>query len=166
MTTRSRLDLRELVREVMADKFIGPEAVAAEVLRRVPEEDYRDALAQTLHLFARVVIGQERAKHRRQPPPKPRKGHGKAGQIREAWRLVLEQRLNENLHVDGAWKRQRDCTFDDLMAVAAERYDQAKRNTAMAAVYEGRAHLVQQYGVATFGDLPTDVLLQELGVTR
>lgn len=60
---------------------------------------------------------------------------------------------------DGLTKYMRDCDFDDLMAAAAIRLDNAAANRRAAAQYTAAAELVQAHGVETYGDLPTDVVL-------
>lgn len=157
----SEQNLRVLVHEVLETSTMpDPGDVAEEVFRRVPPEEHGEALRQTLRLFVRQVIGELRVGN---PSTRPAANSGRSAKVR-AIRDAWQRRLADRVHVgDSEWKFLRDCTRDDLLAAAAERRKLAERNAAWARTYDGWARLLTEHGVATFGELPAEVLLDTLG---
>ena len=155
--------LRTLVREVLRDSTIAdPGTIADEVLRRIPRGAVRTALQQTLRLYVRQVISEERIS-RRDPnasvTTKPARS-AKVTAIRDGW----QRRLRDRVHTGkGEWKFLAACTYDDLLAAAAERRELADRNNAWARTYDAWARLLSEHEVSTFGDLPVEALAAALG---
>lgn len=156
--------LRHMVRDILADSDTAdPGALADLVLAAIPRNQVRAALAQTLRLYVRQVISEERIGNAPSnvSPIKPSPS-SKVAAIREGW----QRRLDDRLHVgDSQWKLLRDCTADDLDAVAAERRLLADKNAAWARTYSEWARRVREADVETFGALPVETLMQTLGAT-
>lgn len=153
--------LRHVVHDVLTETDLAdPSDVANAVLARIPEDLSRVALAQALRGYVRQVIGQARMTRPEQDTEqKPTGRSWKRDALREGWR----DRLHDRTHVENGWKLLAECTYEDLLAAAAERRDLAERNLASAQQYEKWASLVSEYGVETFGDLPAAVLAEALG---
>lgn len=156
--------LRDTVRVALADtKDADPGVIATAVFATIPPEEYGEALSQTLRLFVRQVISEQRGT--RQPPRSNvrqiRPSSSWKGQaIREGW----QRHLDDRLHVGNSeWKLLRHCTADDLLAVAAERQEKAERNSAWARAYRAFAEAVNEADVQTFGDLPAEAQMNLLG---
>lgn len=153
-TTSTALNLRELVRAAaeVADEA-SPEAIAEIVMAKVDADDYADVIRQILPRYVQVCLHTNLLDNRRSA------AQVKASPRRDNMREVLARRLRESVHVGGgAWKFLGDCTFDDLLAAAAERKRQASENIARAKVFEARAKAVRAAGVTTFQQLPTETL--------
>lgn len=159
----TELNLRHMVREVLRDSTIAdPGQVADEVMRRIPRGALKVALAQTLRLFVRQVISEERIGNNGSDAPVTTKAarSAKVTGIRDGW----QRRLHDRVHVGkGEWKFLAACTYEDLLAAAGERRDLAERNKAWARTYDAWARLLTEYGVATFGDLPVEAQAAALG---
>lgn len=151
------LNLRALVREILAETDeADPGAIARTVMGRIPTDKQGEALIQTLRLFVRQIISENRitrpqgVTHIGAARSAGRSWKGAA--LREAWR----EKTRDRLHVGhGEWKQLRDCTYADLMSAAAERQDHAERNAAWAQRYRHYALALSNAGVDTFGELPT-----------
>lgn len=155
------INLRALIRDILtACDEADPGVIAEAVIVRIPDEELRDALHQTMRYFVRQIISELRIANSPQPGPitgpmPARARSAKNIAIRQDW----QSRLHDRVHVGGSeWKLLRDCTYDDLMAVARERSDLALRNALWADTYEGWASLLASHRVAVFGDLPASVL--------
>ena len=160
------LNLRSLVREVIdASTLDSPQAIAAEVARRVPAKDRHAALEQALRAFVRQVISEERGHHRfGYVSPEPTfAGSSKVGAIRDGWQRALRVVKVPTSSDPGAWKALGACTFDDLVYAAEQRDEQARRNSAKARQYRALAATVQEHGAATVADLPAEVLMVAVG---
>lgn len=152
--------LRQLVRDVLAEnESADPGEVAEAVMGRIPRGMVRVALAQSLRLYVRQVISETRTA--RPPAPTPATGKSlKVAAIRDGW----QRRLQDRVHVGSSeWKFLADCTYDDLLAAAAERRELADRNNAWARQYAEWARLLTEHDVATFGDLPAEEQMHALG---
>ena len=175
-------NIRHLVREVLRSSTMAdPGAVADEVMRRVPKNMVRTALAQVLRDVVRQVMGEERsstaapvaqaANLRRVPdsqaeqlPEAPRVPNRswKTTGIRDGW----QKRLTDRIHVGQSaqdWKLLKFCTYEDLLFAATERRGIADSNAAAARQYDAWARLITEHDVATFGDLPAEALISALG---
>ena len=152
--------LRHLVREVLADTDAAdPGEIAGQVMARIPPRMIRVALSQALRLYVRQVISETRTGNN-PPSASPIQPSLKVAAIRDGW----QRRLRDRVHVgDSAWKMLADCTYDDLLAAAAERRQLADRNNAWARTYDAWARLMTEAGVTTFGELPAEILMQTLG---
>jgi len=149
------MNLRELVREVLDSADTpDPGAVADEVMRRIPPDEYETALRQTLRSFVRLMSAERRSATRITEPRRAVESP-KVAAIREHWRKALR----DSVHVgDAAYRFLEDCGFDDLMFAAQERRTLAKQNLDRAGQYEALAQLLIRYGVETVRELPEDVL--------
>lgn len=155
--------LRHLVRDVLRTSTLAdPGDIAEEVLRRIPTRQVRVALAQALRLYVRQVNSEERISHRGEPATEAQAPNrsAKVSGIRDGW----QKRLRDRVHVGkGEWKFLAACTYDDLLAAAAERRELAERNQAWARQYDTWARLLTEHDVKTFGDLPTEAQMSALG---
>lgn len=152
--------LRELVREVLSGTDeADPGVIAGMVVAQIRKADRDAALSQTMRLFVRQIISETRISHRATVTPIRPNRSMKVASIREESR-----RLDDRLHVGASqWKKLRDCTYEDLLAVAAERQENADRNAAWAREYRAMASAVLDADVATFGDLPVATQAHILG---
>lgn len=152
--------LRHIVRDVLRNSTLAdPGDIAAEVLRRIPARSTRDALEQTLRLYVRQVISEVRISSR-PAPATAANGSWKVAAIRDGW----QRRLRDPVHVGAQeWKLLADCSYEDLLAAAAERRQLAERNQAWARTYDAWAGLLVEHDVKRFGDLPADAQMQALG---
>lgn len=154
-------NLRSIVRETLADTSdADPGVVAEQVLAAIPKARTRDALEQTLRLFVRQIISEQRVSS---PPSNVRTiptTSAKVAAVRDGW----QKRLRDRVHVgDGAWKFLGECTYDDLLSAAAERRDLAERNAAWARQFDSWARLLTEHDVETFAELPLTVQADVLG---
>lgn len=179
-------NIRHLVREVLRSSTMAdPGDVAHEVLRRIPSDLTRVALEQVLRDVVRSIMGEERASNRvpsstahagpdlrpgprltpvfeRPDHPRRPQHSAKVAAIRDGW----QKQLNNRIHVgDGSkdWKLLRACTYADLLFAATERRGIADRNASVARQYDAWARLINEYDVATFGDLPAEAQMSALG---
>jgi hypothetical protein len=162
MSAEFEFNLRGLVREVLRSSTIAdPGAVAVEVLKRIPSRMHKAALGQALRLYVRQVISEERISHRSEPAAahQPPARSAKVAGIRDGW----QKRLRDRVHCNGTWKFLAACTYDDLLAAAAERRQLADRNQAWARQYDAWARLLTEHDAETFGDLPTEAQMSALG---
>lgn len=165
-----------------------PHDVSEEVLRRITNDQLRPALRQCLPAlvgdYARRHLNNADRPHFRSPqanptaaaaissapvaafPERAAKAEIKPRQITRspkvaAYRELGQQWLRARVYVSAdprEWKFMGDCTFTDLMFMAAQRRDQAERTNAKAAEYERLADLMQAHDVTRVRDLPADVL--------
>lgn len=146
--------LRHCVRDILAGTTeADPGVIAGMVVAHISREDRDAALSHAMRLFVRQVISETRTGHR---PPNVTPIHrtsrsSKVTAIRDGW----QRRLRDRVHVgQSAWKLLADCTYDDLLAAAAERQDQSDRTAAWAREYRAMASAVLDADVETFGELP------------
>jgi hypothetical protein len=179
-------NIRQLIREVLRSSTMAdPSAVADEVMRRIPKNMIRAALAQVLRDVVRQVMGEERQANRGgssvtaepqptqpalriadggdEPPakPVPNRSWKRVG-ISDGW----QKRLMDRVHVGQSaqdWKLLKFCTYEDLLFAANERRGIADSNNAAARQYDAWARLLTEHDVATFGDLPAEAQMSALG---
>jgi hypothetical protein len=154
--------LRHIVRDVLRNSTLAdPGDIATEVLRRIPARQTRDALEQALRLYVRQVISEQRTAS--QPTPLPTRKNGKSWKVtgvRDGW----QKRLRDRVHIGASqWKFLADCSYEDLLAAAAERRQLAERNQAWARTYDAWARMLVEHDVQRFGDLPAEALMAALG---
>lgn len=183
--------LRHLVREVLAASTMNdPHALAGEVLRRIPEDDYKTALQQCLSNLVREEIRSQRnggfptpptpqgrrlTLHTNEEVPQVMTEHpgGRPVSVRPvkpgrsakvaAIRASGPKWLTDRINTAAdprEWKRVGDCSFADLMFAAGQRRDQAARTSAAAERLERLAELLRAHGVERVRDLPASVLAQ------
>ena len=147
--------LRAIVRKALNSSALAdPRALAAVVLDSLGEDQLRDALAETLPDFVRLVIAGSRANAVSSPSP----GSGRSWKVEalQDYGKLLRQRI----HVANTWKFLGDCGADDLFAAAAERRNIAAQTLIVAERYERLGKAVEHAGVTTVRNLSTDALQQ------
>lgn len=154
----SDFDLRQLVADELATSAVADPAVVADhVLKQVPDEHLRDALATCLPGWV------SRVAHR---PLNRSASASKLGRSRkcddQAWyRGILRRRLE--VGQDGReWKFLGDCTRDDVLRAAQVRRDQAAANLAVAAQLEKLAEKMRVFRASTVADLDAGLLAEVL----
>lgn len=184
-------NLRRIVREVLAASTMNdPHALAGEVLRRIPKDDYKAALQQCLANMVREEIRSHRNGGFPTPPapqerrltlhtnaesPQVMTEHpggrpasarpvkpGRSAKV-AAIRASGPKWLTDRINTAAdprEWKRVGDCGFAELMFAAGQRRDQAARTSAAAEKYERLAELVRAHGVKRVRDLPASVLAE------
>ena len=160
----TEFNLRTIVRATLSETSdADPGVVAEQVLAAIPRARTRDALEQTLRLFVRQIISEQRVSSRPSTPSNVRTiptTSAKVAAVRDGW----QKRLRDRVHVgDGAWKFLGECTYADLLSAAAERRDLAERNAAWARQYDSWARLLTEHDVETFAELPLTVQADVLG---
>lgn len=157
MPTVPEFNLRTLVREVLDGSALAdPGGIADEVYRRTAAKDRAAAYRQALRQFVRLQANEQRMTAAQ--PSSSSEGALDSGQsakvagIRTWWRSSLRERI----HVDGeaGWKMLADCTRDDLMYAAKERWEAADRTKAVGDKFSRLAELLDRFDAATVGDLP------------
>lgn len=154
--------LREAVRAVLTSTNLAdPGEIADAVLGDLAPADYRAALEQTMRLFVRQVISEQRGTGGAPANVRPIRPSSswKGAAIREGW----QRHLRDRIHVDGTWKMLAACTADDLRIAAAERQQKAEQNAAWAHRYRAFADALDAEGVARFADLRVETQMHLLG---
>ena len=175
MTTETQtFNARALLRQVIETTTASRSAdIAEEVLVAIPAEHYEDALRQILPAVVTQAMSTLRTRHpieieeetlhpRRRATPSENSANSAKNKSIKTW---VQRKLADLICVDehsGARKPLGDCTFEDLMAAASLRYDQASRLMANAAEFESYAKLLKEHGVTQFKQLPEDALEQVL----
>lgn len=155
--------LRDTVRDVLdAGNDADPGVIADKVFEQIPPAKQAEALQQTLRLFVRQVISEQRGRPTPATNVRPIRPSAswKGRAIRDGW----QRHLDDRLHVAGSgWKLLRECSAEDLLAVAAERQEKAEQNAAWARAYREFSAAMTDAGVETFGDLPAEQQMHLLG---
>jgi hypothetical protein len=163
VTTTDEFSLSALIRNVVdSTAFVGPDEVAAEVARLIPN-DYKDAVLTTcLRSHVHTALTQIRSGNGRLAPLPTRSAKGDAIRV---WGIEQrDRRLTEQLHVGpGEWKLLVDCTAENLRFVAAERMDMARRCESAASTYTALADALDELDVKTVRDLPDATIEDALG---
>jgi len=153
-----RLVLRDLAREVVdSSESVEFDALATELLERLSPDDYRDALAQALPMYVRMVA---HGMHKSGPVAQPPSGNEswKVVAIREDW----QRRLAEIYSTAEGNKRLGDFTYRDLLYQSDLLQRQAKHSLARAKGWEGLAKAVRTSGVTCVRDLDPKTLQAKL----
>lgn len=151
-------DLRAAVADVSAD-LTDIDEIASKVAENVPSRELRATLTEALRPYVREFITRRRATNPVLAPAsaaavRPARSD-KVARIRAMGRAWLR----ENIHVgDGERKQLADCTYQDLMFAAEERRENARRNLAKADRFEEIANMLNDRGVSTVAELPTEDL--------
>lgn len=162
-TTTNEFSLSTLIRDVVdTTAFVGPDEVAAEVARLIPDEQKDTVLATCLRSHVHTVITQIRSTGAKLAPLPVRSAKNDA--IR-AWAAEQrDRRLTEQLHVGGGeWKLLADCTAENLRFVAGERMAMARRCEVLASGYDTLADALDELDLKTVRDLPDATIEDALG---
>lgn len=162
-TTVNEFSLSTLIRTVVdTAAFVGPDEVAAEVARLIPNEQKDAVLATCLRSHVHTVITQIRSTGAKLAPLPARSAKGDA--IR-AWAAEQRnRRLAEQLHVgNGDWKLLADCTAENLRFVASERMEMARRCEVLASGYDALADALDELDLKTVRDLPDATIEDAFG---
>lgn len=153
-------DLHALVRSVNdGSSFANPRDFAEKVAENVPSKALREALAEALVPFCRIFWQQQRSVVTPMPSARNSARSSKSRAIREAWRRTLAG----HFHIgDGAWLPLAECSYENVCYLAAERHENARRSTAVGAMFDGLAEAMKEHGVGRAGELPESVLAQIL----
>lgn len=145
--------VRALIRQTVdGSGLVEPAEVAAKVAESIPDELLRLALAQVLPSYVQTVFGGNRSSTRGGQPFV--QGPSRADRVRN-W---YQQFLAQPLQVNGAWKRLGECTSTDLVTLAADRRDIARRNERIAAEFDLMATQLKRRKVTHVCDLPAEVV--------
>jgi hypothetical protein len=128
--------------------LVEPDDVAAEVARRIPPEDAKEAFRQALRAYASKIMALTRSG--REVPVRSARS-AKVSGIREAW---LNQRWRGD---DGQWKLMRHFTYADCIAAAEYRKEEAAKNLAIAGRLERLADTLKEYDAQEVGQLPARI---------
>lgn len=148
-------DLRTNVRKVIEESSLrGPQEIAAKVAENVPQKYLRKALATSLVEFVRQEL--QKARRPLSPVSRPRSNpSAKVAAIREGWRKTLAGQFHVG---SGRWEVLANCGYDEVMFLAGERFEHARRTNAAGQMFEELAEAIQAHGVGRAGDLPEQVL--------
>lgn len=158
-------DLHALVRSVTETSgLLGPREIAAKVAENVPRAKLRDALAAALVPFVREDLTRLRATAPIGPRPSAPSNRNSARSpkvraVREAWRKVLAGQV----HVGhGQWQVLADCSYDNVVFLANERHEVARRTAASGDRFERLASAMKKHKVSRVSELPESVLAEIL----
>lgn len=151
-------DLRaEAAHHVANSPACDPFTLAEQFHPLIPREQWGNALRQLLPDMMREILRGQR--HKSAPVLAEHAASvGRSRRQRAAvawWRAKLDASYEVGLAAGGKreWKRLRDCTRDDLLALASHRRGVAEANLAEAVRWEELAALLTSTGAATVGDL-------------
>lgn len=148
--------VRALVRQVQDETgSADPREIASKVLADIPDELLRPLLAEVMPEYVRQVMKGGRHSATGAPP-----ASSKVAAVR-GWH---ERLMSQPIDVSGGkgeWKALRDCTRDELLAVAQYRRETAARNLATAEKYEALAKILP--AKKTVGQLAADVVASVFG---
>lgn len=155
-------DLWELVQQVAEDPSLNtPQEISEVVLNRIPVSNLRDALSIALTGYVRNYLSQVRSGRPTTQELKNRVGGSNGGRsvkvasIRDTYKRMLDGRY----HVGpGLWKTLRECTSQDVSAIAEERERMAKNNLKSAAKFRELLAKMESLRANRVEDLPDDVL--------
>ncbi len=156
-------DLRALVRQVITGSSLrGPREISAKVLEMIPPDKLRAALAIVLPEYVRIMLHDS-------PGTPSRTGAGNLNSARSpkvrAQREYWREMLTKQRHVGhGKWKQLAECSYDEVMFLASERADIARRTAAAGEMYEAVAAEMKKRKVAVVADLPEATLARLLAV--
>lgn len=154
----NRQDLVALVRQVQAGSGLSdPRDVAGKVLAQIPADLIREALELTLPEFCRVAMSQERMAVRGSRP----NANTKASMVRSWYQRFLAQSVD--VTGKGTWKQLGQCTVDDVLALAAQRREQAAKSAAVADQFEWLAQEMRRARAKTVAKLPASTLQSGFG---
>ena len=164
----SDFNLRDLVKDVLrSSDDADPHRVAEQVLGRIGNSDYREALRQSLGQYVRVVSDSMRGSTPEAPAVKPKGGAGPSSwkngaAIREDW----QRRLDDRIHGADGWMRVREMSSDDCLFVADYRDKLATDNASAARFWRSVDRTLDEHGVKTVGELPVEVQMSLFGGAR
>ncbi|MFG1683585.1 hypothetical protein ACGFNP_25675 [Nonomuraea sp. NPDC049269] len=149
-----------------------PGALAKEVSKRVPDDHLREAFDEMIRTYVQKIVTGNRtlilppAAFHEVPTPggkvRPVGRSKKVAEIREAWRVVLRERINIGPAAED-WKVLADCDTEDLLFAETARRDLAARNLANADQLKGLRDLLAEHGKQHVRDLPDSVLAAYFG---
>lgn len=148
-------ELRVQIRHLMDEDpdRCDPRDIAAALKQRLRVKDYGSVLDEVLPEYVRLVIMSSRHQAAR---PAPR-ASSKVTAIRE-WRARLLNQIVDVSFDEGKQKRLGDCTADDLLVCAEQRYKLAERVRATGDQFMALHRAVQECGGVTLSDVPDDAL--------
>lgn len=160
--TNTDFSLRAIVRETLNDSTLtDPRQLATIILERLEDHQLRDALAQILPEYVRIVIGVDRS----HAPGYPLAVDGTTNTAapNRSWKVEALQDygrlLRQRIHIPNTgWKFLADCGPEDLFGAAAERRDIATQTLVVADRYERLGKAVEHAGVPAVRNLPQDVI--------
>lgn len=142
------------------------ESVLKEIERRIPAEMLGEALHQAIPAFAHSVMP-------RWPSPVPDLADSgkaratgrssKVAAIRDAWKRHLEGRYTVE---DGSLRRLGDFRQEDLIFMAGQLEDKARRNRTRAKAMKDLAAALGEHKVTVVRDLPPDFLAGFFGTGK
>lgn len=153
-------DLWQLVNKVAEDPSLEtPQQIARETIKHIPVQALRTALEVTLTGYVRGYLSQTRSG--RPTMRELRSGvvnsgrSAKVAAIRDTYKRALDGRY----HVaPGKWKRLRECTKIDVLAIAEERLRMAENNRKSAMKFKLIAKLMEQFEVERVEQIPEERL--------
>lgn len=135
-----------------------PREIAAKFLAEVEDAELRDVLGEVLPEYVRQLMKSGRHGAMSAPP-----AAGRSSKV-DAVRTWHERLMAQPIDVSGGkgrWKSLRDCTRDELLAVAQHRRQVAAKNLATADRYEALAKVLP--AGKTVGQLPADAVANVFG---
>lgn len=150
--------LRGLVEEALAtSSHADPRLVAADLVAALPEQQLRQALAETLPAFVTSAAIAQRARAMREARPLTQtvvQGTPASSARWASAASILEHRIC----IGTEWKRLADCTADDLERTALDRQSRAATILSEADRWTRLAALLRRRGATTVADLSADDL--------
>lgn len=157
-------DLHALVRSVSdGGGLLGPREIAAKVAENVPAKLRLAALEEALVPYVREYLTRARSVRPLIPVSGSRNSarSSKVAAIRDGWRRTLAGQFHVG---SGQWQVLADCSYENVLFLAAERHENARRSAAAAGMFDALADAMKSAGVDRAGDLSESVLADVLSV--
>lgn len=163
-------DIRNLIKQVMAQGLTDPQDIAKHAALAVPTRERLEILTEVLTSYVRTHFGQERQQvggtnsflaslpDSEKSTPKtvaPNRSAKKA-----SWIAHHEEMLRQEARGLAGYKRIGDFTVEDFVYAADMRQSKAEGLRRSADDYRNAAELMRKYHAATFKDLPDEALKQ------
>jgi hypothetical protein len=162
---RSRpFSVRRLVGQVLDETNLTDVAdIAAKVTSMLTAEQHAATFEQAmLELVRQEMTRRNMGYPKPGTPARPSwKMEGTRTVVAEAWRQTLRDRIAV---ADNVRKMLGECTYEDLMVAANERFAHARQNEAKAEWFMRLADTVKTYQVPRLDALPADVLREVVSV--
>jgi hypothetical protein len=159
MTT---LNLRALIRDIADNSSLrGPREIAAKVAESIPNRQVRAALAEALVAYVREEL--TRARATTAPVLTGNVNSARSSKVAaiRGWRRTLVGQFHVGA---GVWQRLADCSYEQVVFLAAERREMAERNAAAADMFDHLGATMRKRHAKVVADLPEPVLAELLSV--
>lgn len=140
-----------VARQIIAETSLtDPDDIAAQIYDRTPKKALAETYKGLLRHTAREAI--RTANMDASTPPPVRTEPNRSSRV-AAIRSTHISYFDQRVFAAGEWKLLRNCSHSDVLDLAAQRHDAARRNSAKAAEFEALADRMKRAGVEFAGQL-------------